>query len=258
MGTHDLRRVSRLAALGVLLALDACAAQARPPAVPPRVGVAAVLVAGDGSLPVFDNAVAGARARLLARGGATPADITRLSASRRMVIKHHLKPATLANVLAAVAGLRPGPGQGCLVFATSHGGAGEGLWLSAGESFLTPGALDHALVQGCGHVPTFVVVSACFSGSFALPPMTRPNRIVLTAARPDRTSFGCGAGRVYTVYDQCLLAAFDRGGTWRQAYARIKKCVADEEMREQAEPSEPQAWFGAEVAGMALPVTAAP
>jgi len=257
MGTFHLIHIARLAALGLSLALGACAAQARPPVVA-HAGVVAVLVAGDGSLPVFDNAVAGARARLLARGGATPADITRLSAARRMIAKQHVRPATLRNVLAAVAALRPAPGQGCLVFATSHGGEGEGLWLSAGEDFLTPGALDHALVQGCAHAPTFVVVSACFSGSFALPPMTRPNRIVLTAARPDRTSFGCAAGRVYTVYDRCLLAAFDRGGTWRQAYASIKGCVADEEAREQAVPSEPQAWFGADVAGMTLPVTAAP
>jgi len=253
MGTCDFRRLSRLAALGILLALGACAAAAQPPAVVPRVGVAAVLVAGDGSLPVFDNAVAGVRARLVARGGARPADIARLTASRRLVTKHQARLATLSHVLAAVEALKPAPGQGCLVFASSHGGRDEGLWLSAGEDFLTPGALDQALVEGCGDAPTFVVVSACFSGSFAQPPMTRPNRIVLTAARPDRTSFGCRAGRVYTVYDQCLLAAFDQGGTWQQAYARVKTCVSAEEDRDQVTPSEPQAWFGGAVANMGLP-----
>jgi hypothetical protein len=140
------------------------------------------------------------------------------------------------------------------VFATSHGGKNEGLWLSASEEFLTPAALDHALLRGCGNAPTEVVVSSCFSGSFAQPPMTRPNRIVLTAARPDRTSFGCRAGRTYTVYDQCLLGALDAGGTWQQAFATVKACVAAEEARDDVTPSEPQAWFGAQVAGLALPV----
>jgi hypothetical protein len=143
------------------------------------------------------------------------------------------------------------------VFATSHGGKNEGLWLSASEDFLTPRALDQALLAGCGDAPTAVVISACFSGIFAQPPMTRANRIVLTAARPDRTSFGCHAGRTYTVYDQCLLAAFARSGSWKAAYASIRTCVAAEEEREQVTPSEPQGWFGAEVADLPLP-TASP
>jgi hypothetical protein len=235
-------------------ALGACAAQAHPPAAAQPATFAAVLIAGDGSLPVFDNAVVGMRARLLAGGGSTRGDIERLSGSPRLVAKHLVRSATLPHILAAVGALDPRPGQGCLVFATSHGGKNEGLWLSEGEDFLTPEALDHALLRGCGSAPTAVVISSCFSGSFAQPPMTRPNRIVLTAARPDRTSFGCRAGRTYTVYDQCLLGAFDAGGTWQQAFAAVKACVAAEEARDDVTPSEPQAWFGADVASMALPV----
>jgi hypothetical protein len=83
--------------------------------------------------------------------------------------------------------------------------------------------------------------------------MTRANRVVLTAARPDRTSFGCAAGRVYTAYDKCLLDALDAGGTWRTAYAAVQTCVIDEEQRNDAEPSGPQAWFGRAVANLALP-----
>jgi hypothetical protein len=101
-----------------------------------------------------------------------------------------------------------------------------------------------------------VVISACFSGVFAQWPMTRPNRVVLTAARPDRTSFGCAAGRVYTAYDKCLLDALDAGGTWPRAYTSVKACVVAEEKRNDAFPSEPQAWFGSAVANLPLPVRA--
>jgi len=253
MWTLNLKRTRRVAP-GLWLLLGACAAQAHTPATAHASGTIVVLVAGDGSLPVFDNAVLGLRARLLARGN--PAgEIVRLSASQYKTRRHTAGVATLGRVLDSVAAMRPAPGQSCFVYATSHGGKDAGLWLSASGDFLTPAALDRALLAGCADAPTTVVVSACFSGAFAQPPMTRPNRIVLTAARPDRTSFGCGAGRTYTVYDKCVLAAFDQGGTWKTAYGSIKSCVAAEEEREQATPSEPQAWFGAAVAGMALPVT---
>jgi hypothetical protein len=98
-----------------------------------------------------------------------------------------------------------------------------------------------------------VVISSCFSGSFARPPMTRDNRIILTAARPDRTSFGCHAGRTYTVYDQCLLEGLDRTATWNQLYLSVKSCVDAEERREDVTPSEPQAWFGHNFGEASLP-----
>jgi hypothetical protein len=101
-------------------------------------------------------------------------------------------------------------------------------------------------------------MSGCFTGIFAQPPMTRPNRVILTAARPDRTSFGCGAGRTYTVYDACLLDSMAKGGTWETAYAAIRACVVAEERREGATPSEPQAYFGVEVTNLRLPTSPAP
>ena len=75
---------------------------------------------------------------------------------------------------------------------------GRGVWLAAIGEFLRPPELARALDAGCGQVPTVAVVSACYSGVFAAPPMTAPNRIVLTAARADRPSFGCAADRTST------------------------------------------------------------
>jgi len=243
--------VVRLCILYLLLSVAGIwAAQAADGTTAPPAGYKMVLVAGDGSLPVFDNAVA--RFRVLMGAGNAHPDIQLLSASRAAVGRHGARSATLEHVLAAVASMRPAPGQGCLVFATSHGGEHEGLWLAANQVFLTPQALDAALVRGCGDAPTVVVVSSCFSGSFTQAPMTRANRVVLTAARADRTSFGCRAGRSYTVYDACLLNAFGGESTWKSLYSSTRACVSAEEQRDQAIPSEPQAWFGAEVADMRL------
>ena len=261
-----MRRLTAIfACIGLLSATAACARTPEPPraqisgaGMPAMPGWKAVLVAGDGSLPVFDDAVAGVAARLRQRDGVAPGDIQRLSAAPAVVARAGERPASLDDVLDAVASMRPAAGQGCFVFATSHGAPGYGLVLNAdGREALSPAALDRALARGCGGAPTVVVISSCFSGIFARPPMTRANRIVLTAARPDRASFGCGAGRAYTVYDRCLLSAMDAGGAWRQAYGSIRRCVASEEKEGGFTPSEPQAWFGPAVADMPLPTPAA-
>ncbi len=220
-----------------------------------KAGPDVVLLAGDGSLPVFDNAADAVERRLAALSDGR-ASVTRLSASTEFLARHHGHPATLDQVLSAIGGMRPASGQGCLVFATSHGVRHEGLYLSMGNDVLTPGELDRALLHGCGRAPTIVVVSSCFSGSFVKPPMRRANRIILTAARADRTSFGCGAGRVYTVFDQCLLGALDRESTWKMVHVSVRRCVRAEERREDVTPSEPQAWFGAKVADTLLPMRA--
>ncbi len=217
-------------AAAALLATAACAAE-----LPPRT----VLIAGDGSLQVFDNAISAFSHHLPPH-----TEITRLSASTQVMHAYHLRSATLSHVLGAISSMHPAPGQGCLVYATSHGVDGKGLYLSPRDEVLSPPQLDNALELGCGAAPTIVVISSCFSGSFARPPMTRDNRIILTAARPDRTSFGCHAGRTFTVYDQCLLAGLDRTATWNQLFLSVKTCVDAEERREDVTPSEPQAWFG--------------
>jgi hypothetical protein len=212
----------------------------------------AVLIAGDWSAAAFDHATEAMQQRLLA-GAVAPADLQRLSAARAQIGRDGVQSSTLDHVLAAIEQMHPAPGEGCFVFATSHGAYNAGLVLMPSQDFLTPAALDHALDAGCGNAPTVAIISACFSGSFAKPPMARANRIILTAARPDRTSFGCGAGFHYTVYDRCLLQAMDHSAAWREAYAEIKACVAKREKAFRITASGPQAWFGADVAALPVP-----
>jgi hypothetical protein len=228
-------------------AASACAADA-----PSALHYKAVLIAGDWSAAAFDHATAALQERLLAHHAA-PADLQRLSAARGVAGRNGVQSSTLDHVLAAIEHMRPGPGEGCFVFATSHGAYDEGFVLVPSQDFLTPAALDHALDIGCGNAPTVAIISSCFSGSFAKPPMARDNRVILTAARDDRTSFGCGAGFQYTVYDRCLLQALDHAAAWHAAYAMIKACVAAREKAFRIQASEPQAWFGGAVASLPVP-----
>jgi hypothetical protein len=209
-----------------------------------------VLVAGDTAQPVFDNAVKAMALRLAEHGVPGP-EIHRLAASadgRDPAVE----PATLKRVLDRIAGLRAQPGDGCFVFITSHGAEDRGVYLARNQEMLRPAALAQALDAGCGQVPTVVVVSACYSGSFARGVMARPNRIVLTAARPDRPSFGCAADRTYTDYDACLLAALPHAPTWQGVFTEARACVRAREHQLGETPSQPQASFGKAVRNLPL------
>jgi hypothetical protein len=240
--------------IALLFAVAATAGAAAAAAVTPAPAVTgwrAVLVAGDNAEPVFDNAVAAIDHWLVGQG-VPHSVIHRLSARQG---NPNAEPATLRRVLDDIAALRPAPGEGCLVFITSHGNEDEGVWLADGQQFLWPVSLAQALAGGggCRDAPTVVIVSSCYSGAFARGSMRAPNRIILTAARADRPSFGCQAGRTYTVFDECLIAALPHARDWRLVYREQRDCVRRNESRMHTLPSRPQAFFGAAVRSLALP-----
>jgi len=82
--------------------------------------------------------------------------------------------------------------------------------------------------------------------------MAAPNRIILTAARADRPSFGCAAERTYTDYDACLLGALPHVATWHSVFTDTKNCVEAREHELDEVPSHPQASFGASVRNLPL------
>ena len=204
----------------------------------------AVLIAGDSSTPAFDNGVEEMRAKLQAHG---VTNITIYSADPASVPRERL-----SNSRNVAAGLRGGGGQACLAFMTSHGNE-DGFYLSPDRRLLSPGMLDRLLAEGCGSVPTVVVVSACHSGTFIDNGVRKPNRVILTAAATNRTSFGCGADDEYTYYDWCLLHQFDGATTWSELSAATRSCVEGLERKMGVKASMPQLFVGSEVANLRLP-----
>lgn len=239
--------------LVILMALCAFAVPAAPPSAQGTgraAGWQVVLAAGDGSLPVFDDATMAFARRLRAAG--VPQTNIHLLSSRADALRAGVAAATRRRLLRRIAGLPVRRGGRCLVFLTSHGVRGAGLWLALSGAALTPHELARALAGGCAMVPTVVIVSGCYTGAFAAGSMRRPNRIILTAARADLPSFGCQAGRTYTFFDQCLLQALPASLSWRGAFARTTRCVRMTEDRLRTARSEPQAYFGAAVKRLSL------
>lgn len=130
---------------------------------------------------------------------------------------------------------------GCLFYISSHGSP-EGTIL--GEETLRPHMLSAMLNDACPGRPSVVVISACFSGVF-IPPLQKNDRLILTAARPDRASFGCGESDRYPYFDDCFLSAAPMARDFMALGAGVQACVARKEQETGATPaSEPQVWVG--------------
>lgn len=134
---------------------------------------------------------------------------------------------------------------GCLLYFTSHG-VPEGMVMGS-EGLISPPDMNTLVGQWCGERPTVVVVSACFSGVF-VPVLAAPNRLVMSAARPDRSSFGCGAGIIYPVFDGCVLDSLTHADDFVHLSSLTRRCVAAEERRQRLwPPSEPLTHLGKDV-----------
>jgi len=202
----------------------------------------AVVIAGDWRatdgrpIRAFDNAIRDVAAGLQARGmGEIDVFTLRPDATPKVT-------ADTALIRASTALGTPADRGGCLFYLTSHGST-EGVVF--GDSELTPGQLAILLRRTCGERPTVAVVSACYSGVF-LGALSGPNRMVLTAARPDRNSFGCGEDQVYPFFDGCLIESLPEARDLLDLAQRTRTCVARREAEEGATPpSEPQLRVGA-------------
>lgn len=207
------------------------------------------LMTGDDEIDVFDNARKTLREVFLGDGVAS-GNIRELSMNRAERVGGVL-PSSAAGLTNALRDLSLGERDACLIHMTSHG-TREGFYLRRGED-ITPSALNKILDQTCGERPTVLLISACYSGVFLERSMLKPNRIILTAARKDRTSFGCSAEEQYTYWDKCLIDSLPGADTWQSLYGAINKCVTAKESKGKFVPSLPQAYFGEEVATMRIP-----
>ena len=206
---------------------------------------AVVLVAGDDHAhsgapsQVFDNA-----RRDLAKGfasiGFSPANMVQFSVDPAKEAQQ-TDASGIANGLWDVSDRAK---AGCLIYFTSHG-TPDGIITNGGV--LSPDAWSKMVGNACGKRPAVIVMSACYSGQF-VPALASANRMVFTAARPDRTSFGCGESDHYTFFDGCFLQALPASGNFPDLAARTKDCVAKQEQALGVDyPSEPQLSIGNEV-----------
>jgi hypothetical protein len=217
----------------------------------------AVVVAGDwhahsgGPSEAFDNARRDVT-QAFEQAGFDPANLRQFSVRPERYKDVVLTKSSPQAVYDGLAELTARATGGCLIYFSSHG-APQGVVVD--QRFLPPGVLANMLDNTCGKRPTVVIISACFSGVF-VPALAGPNRMVLTAARPDRSSFGCGEADKYPYFDQCILESMPKVSDFAMLGTTVQACVAAREIKEGMKPpSEPQLYIGAALKPM-LPLYA--
>ena len=220
---------------------------------------AAVVVAGDwhahsgGPTEAFDNARRDVSQTLVTLGFSR-------DAIRQYSVRPKRYPAVkpgkteLHGIYEGLRDLAATHKAGCLFYISSHG-APEGAVLD--DAILPPPLLAALIDEVCPARPSIVVVSACFSGVF-VPPLKKDDRMVLTAARSDRTSFGCSEDDKYPYFDDCFLSSAPDAHDFVLLGQAVQACVARKERQTGATPpSEPQLWIGSTLRPL-LPLYAFP
>ncbi|MBB3228604.1 hypothetical protein FHW69_003246 [Luteibacter sp. Sphag1AF] len=220
------------------------------PRQPGHPNVYAIAFAGDGSEDVFRN----------------EAEYLDQMMSRRFASPHHTlvlenNPASLStrplaswsNLEAAVDGLAGvmHPDEDILmVYVATHGGDDHSLLVD-----MDPLPLDQLDPDGLASILDrhafrwkVVVVNACYSGGF-VPKLRGAGTLVMTSARTDRTSFGCGADSDITYFGHAWLAnALNTTPDFVDAFGKARTEIAQWETRDAVTPSEPQMDEGAGIA----------
>ena len=216
----------------------------------------AIMVSGDDSIDNFDNSrkVLG---ELFTAKGLAAANQHHLNSQFPDPMMQHDDQASLWGLTRSFSALNIQPQHdACLFYVSSHGKQGDGVYMKrVHDGQLTPAQLNTALNWTCGTAPTVVMVSACYSGQF-IQPLHADNRIIMTAASAQRPSFGCSEAQEYTFWDGCVIDHFERSSTWENLYTNVKQCIAQKEQQLGYPASQPQAYFGKNMRGLALDFSA--
>jgi len=216
------------------------------PRVAGRPNLYVLAFAGDGGEDVFRNEAEYAARLFTTRFGPTVHSLV-LENNPATLTTHPL--ASWSNLETALDGLERvmRPDQDILLlYVTSHGSEDHTLLVD-----MDPLPLDQIGAQDLADILAMhrfkwkvLAINACYSGGF-VPPLRGPGTLVLTAARSDRSSFGCGSESDITYFGHAWLAdALNHTDDFVDAFKRASREIAKWEKRDKLEPSEPQIDIG--------------
>jgi hypothetical protein len=216
------------------------------PRTPGKTNLYAIAFGGDGSEDVFRNEAEYVDTLMTKRFG-SPGHTVVLENNPATLATHPL--ASWTNLEAALDGLAKvmDPDQDMLLlYVATHGGSDHSLLVD-----MDPIPLDQLDPDGLADILSkrpfrwkVVVINACYSGGF-VPKIRGAGTLVLTSARKDRTSFGCGAESDITYFGRAWLAdGLNATPDFIEAFGKARTEIASWEKRDAVEPSEPQIDIG--------------
>lgn len=223
---------------------------------PQRPGVTDLYVvgfAGDASDDVFRNETLYLRQLFEQRFDARGRVVTLVNNPDNLGEQPYAPLATYDNLydtLAAIGKRMDRKEDALLLFVTTHGTEDHTLYVQVDqdeEDFISPQDLRQAL-DDAGIGNRIIVLSACYSGGF-IPALRSPDTLILTAARADRPSFGCGNTSNATYFGQAwLIDAMNRSDDPLAAFDMARTAITAREKQEGELPSLPQQSLGKRIA----------
>ncbi|MBB6156390.1 hypothetical protein HDC30_003621 [Pseudomonas sp. JAI115] len=217
-------------------------ALAAVPASTPAVELYTLTLGGDGKQSVFlresDYVANMLTTRFGAYGQIRLVNHREHLADRPMATRENLRRA--AQTLAE----RSGPEDLVFIYLTSHGTAEHELVLDQPRMELADLPADElaAVLAPLKNRDKVIVISSCYSGGF-IPALKDERTLIMTASRADRVSFGCSEEANFTYFGDALFAqALNQTDDLEQAFKLAKATVAERELADNFEASEPQIW----------------
>ena len=217
-------------------------ALAAVPASTPAVELYTLTLGGDGKQSVFlresDYVANMLTTRFGAYGQIRLVNHREHLADRPMATRENLRRA--AQTLAE----RSGPEDLIFIYLTSHGTAEHELVLDQPRMELADLPADElaAVLAPLKNRDKVIVISSCYSGGF-IPALKDERTLIMTASRADRVSFGCSEEANFTYFGDALFAqALNQTDDLEQAFKLAKATVAERELADNFEASEPQIW----------------
>ncbi len=217
-------------------------ALANVPVSTPSVELFSLVVGGDGKQSVFLREADYVNNLLASRFGAF-GQITLVNHRDHLIDR---PMATRESITRAVQTLaqRSGPEDLVFIYLTSHGTHDHELVLDQPRLELADLPADElaTALAPLKNRDKVVVISACYSGGF-IPALKDERTLIMTASRADRVSFGCSEEADFTYFGDALFAkALVETDDLQQAFNDAKNFVAEREIAENYEASEPQIW----------------
>jgi peptidase C13-like protein len=212
------------------------------PRTPGKVNLYLIAFAGDGNENVFRNEAEFVEKQFAERFDTHGHTLLLINNPATLTQRPLASLSNLETAVDAIAAKMKSDEDVLLLFLTSHGSPEHELAVDLDPLPLDPIAPEDLadLLAGSNIRNKVIVVSACYSGGF-IDALKGPSTMIITAARADRPSFGCGTTSDITDFGRALFVnGLNENDNFDAAFSDARKLISDWETKAGDEHSDPQ------------------
>jgi len=218
-----------------------------PKTSPTKPTIFIVTVAAGGSQQIFGREAGRVGKLLEQRYSAAGTGLVLSNAQTDLLAKPMANRTNLSGTLSGI-GRKYDPAKDVLVlYLAAHGSREAALQTDlpdyTGLKPISASYLSRQLATA-GITRRVVIISSCYAGTWK-PFLASPDTIVIAAAAPDRTSFGCDDQRTYTRFGQAFINGLGTPGrSLEQVFNAARQEVERDERSSSGLPSNPESFVG--------------